>query len=75
MLEFSTSDVVRVPGDLGASEADVLSGATQWVKRTGIIGPLLGVTGSVPEIPRGTDVTVTVRGARAVAATVKHTYT
>lgn len=75
VLEFSTGDVVRVPGNLGASESDALSGATQWVKRTGVVGPLNGVTGHVPEIPRGKDVTVTLRGARAVAGTVQHTYT
>ncbi len=74
-LEFSTGDVVSVPGGLGASEQDVLSASTQWVKRTGVSGPVTGVTGHVPGVPRDADVSVSLRGARAVSAVIPPTYT
>jgi len=73
-LTFSTGDVVTVPGGLAAGQSDVLSGATQWVKRAGSTLPLLGTTGHVPEIPKGRDVTVTVAGAASISGTVAHTY-
>ncbi|MEZ3156853.1 hypothetical protein AB1K56_07960 [Microbacterium sp. BWR-S6Y] len=73
-LTFSTGDIVTVPGGLGAGQQDVLTAASQWVKRNGSTVPLLGVTGHVPEVPRGVDVVVTVAGAPSVAADVVDTY-
>lgn len=73
-LYFSTGDVVLVPAGLGAGQQDVLSGATQWVKRAGSSTPLLGVRGHVPEIPRGEDVTVALLGASSVQAVVTDRY-
>lgn len=73
-LTFSTGDVVTVPGGLAAGQQDVLTAASQWVKRSGSTVPLLGVLGHVPEIPRGDDVTVTVVGAASVSGEVVDTY-
>jgi hypothetical protein len=73
-IDDVVTDVVTVPGDLASGEVDVLSGGSQWVRRAGAVSPLLGVTGHVPEIPRGKSVTVTIAGAPSVAGEVTDTY-